>query len=57
MVTDHALAFLLTVTVKIGKPITSFTSSPINLLTLAGATADQFRRKPRGWGLRVGRGA
>ena len=54
MVTDHALAFLLTVTVRIGIPITSLTSSPINLLTLAEATADQLRRKPSGQGLRVG---
>ena len=54
LVTDHALAFLLTVTVRIGIPITSLTSSPIHLLTLAGATADQFRRKPRGQGLRAG---
>jgi hypothetical protein len=54
MVTDHALAFLLTVMVMIGIPITWITSSPIDLLTLAGATADQFRRKSRGRDLRIG---
>ncbi|GJD33266.1 hypothetical protein QO012_001062 [Methylobacterium aerolatum] len=54
MVTDHPLAFLLTVMVSIGMPITRITSSPIDLLTLAGATADQVRRKPRGRGLRAG---
>jgi hypothetical protein len=40
--------------VRIGMPITRITSSPIHLLTLAGATADQLRRKPRGQGLRAG---
>lgn len=46
MVSDHAVAFLLTVMVGIGNPFTSITSSPACLLSLAAAAVGYSATSP-----------
>lgn len=46
MVSDHAVAFLLTVMVRIGNPITSITSSPACLLSLTAVTVGYAATSP-----------